>query len=79
MEDYLITCQVNFVDTESGEVIFQSQFSKPLSVFSSDSVDILRYVQSFYRGVRQRKHVALTMTIVSDGEFPKVVQQNIVF
>ena len=79
MEDYLITCQVNFVDTETGEVIFQSQFSKPLSVFSSDSSNILKYILSFYRGVRQRKHVALTLTIASDREIPQVLQSQIVF
>ena len=36
MEDFLITLQVSFVDTETGEVIFTSQFSKPLSIFGSD-------------------------------------------
>ena len=79
MEDYLITCQANFVDTETGEVIFQTQFSKPLSVFTSDSSNILKYMQSFYRGVRQRKHVALTLTVASDREIPQVVQSQIVF
>lgn len=79
MEDYLITCQANFVDTETGEVIFQTQFSKPLSVFSSDSSNILKYIHSFYRGVRQRKHVALSFTIASDREIPQVVQSQIAF
>ena len=79
MEDYLIMCQANFVDTETGEVIFQTQFSKPLSVFTSDSSNILKYMQSFYRGVRQRKHVALTLTVASDREIPQVVQSQIVF
>ena len=79
MEDYLITCQANFVDTETGEVIFNSQFSKPLSVFSSDSSNILKYISSFYRGVRQRKHVALSLTFASDREIPSVVQSQIAF
>ena len=79
MEDYLITCHANFVDTESGEVIFQTQFSKPLSVFSSDSSNILKYIYSFYRGVRQRKHVALSLTLACDREIPQVVQSQIVF
>ena len=79
MEDYLITCQVNFVDTQTGEVIFQSQFSKPLSVFSSDASNILKYISSFYRGVRQRKHVALSLTVASDREIPQVVQSQIAF
>ena len=79
MEDYLITCQANFVDTDTGEVIFQTQFSKPLSVFTSDSSNILKYMQSFYRGVRQRKHVALTLTLVCDREIPQVVQSQIAF
>lgn len=79
MEDYLIACKVNFVDTETGEVIFETQFSKPLSVFSSDSSNILKYIYSFYRGVRQRKHVALSFTIVCDREIPKVVQSQIAF
>lgn len=79
MEDYLITCQVNFVDTKTGEIIFQTQFSKPLSVFSFDSSNILKYIISFYRGVRQRKHVALSFTLASDREIPNVVQSQIVF
>lgn len=79
MEDFLITCQVNFVDTETGEVIFNSQFSKPLSVFSSDSSNIQKYILSFYRGVRQRKHVALSLTIACDREIPQVVQSHIAF
>ena len=79
MEDYLITCQTNFVDTETGEVIFQSHFSKPLSVFSSDSSNILKYIHSFYRGVRQRKHVALSFTLACDREISQVVQSQIAF
>lgn len=77
MEDYLITIQANFVDTETGEVIFWTQFSKPLSVFLD--FDVIKYVDSFKRGVRQRKHIALTLTVVSDREIPKVVQQQICF
>ena len=56
MEDYLITCQTNFVDTETGEVIFQTQFSKPLSVFTSDSSNILKYINSFYRAYADGHH-----------------------
>ena len=74
MEDFLITCQANFVDTETGEVIFQTQFSKPLSVFSSDSSNILKYINSFYRGVRHRKHVALSFILACDREIPQIVQ-----
>ena len=77
MEDFLITCQASFVDTETGEVIFQTQFSKPLSCFLN--TDILRYIDSFKRGVCQRKHAALTLTVVSDREIPKVVEQQICF
>lgn len=79
MEDFLITCQTNFVDTETGEVIFQNQFSKPLSVFTSDTSNILKYIHSFYRGVRQRKHVAISITLACDREIPQVVQSQIAF
>lgn len=79
MEDFLITLQVSFVDTETGEVIFTSQFSKPLSIFGSDVTNYCKYFESFFRGVRQRKHVALTLTIFNDREIPLPVQQNIVF
>lgn len=79
MEDFLITCQTNFVDTETGEVIFQTQFSKPLSVFTSDTSNILKYIHSFYRGVRQRKHVAISITLACDREIPQVVQSQIAF
>lgn len=79
MEDFLITLQVNFVDTSTGEVLFSSQFSKPLSIFGSDVSNYCKYFDSFFRGVRQRKHVALTLTIVNDREIPKVLEQNICF
>lgn len=79
MEDFLITLQVSFVDTETGEVIFTSQFSKPLSVFGSDVTNYCKYFDSFFRGVRMKKHVALTLTIVNDREISVPVQQNIVF
>ena len=79
MEDFLITLQVSFVDTESGEIIFTSQFSKPLSIFGSDVSNYCKYFDSFFRGVRQRKKVALTLTIANDREIPVPIQQNIPF
>lgn len=79
MEDFLITLQVSFVDTETGEVIFTSQFSKPLSIFGSDVTNYCKYFDSFFRGVRQRKKVALTLTIVNDREITKSVEQYICF
>lgn len=79
MEDFLITLQVSFVDTQTGEVFFTSQFSKPLSVFGKDVTNYCKYFDSFFRGVRQRKHVAMNLTIVNDREIPQVVESNICF
>ena len=79
MEDFLITLQVSFVDTETGEILFGCQFSKPLSVFSSDVTNFTKYFYSFFRGVRMRKKVALTITIVNDREIPQFVEGNLVF
>ena len=79
MEDFLITLQVSFVDTETGEILFRSQFSKPLSIFGSDVTNYCKYFDSFFRGVRMRKKVALTLTIVNDGEILQSVEGNLVF
>lgn len=79
MEDYLITTQVNFINTQTGEVIFNSQFSKPLSVLVQSDDNFMKYFRSFIRGVRQCKHCALTITVANDRETPKVVEQSIVF
>ena len=75
-EDYEDTVKV---DTETGESLFGCQFSKPLSVFSSDVTNFTKYFYSFFRGVRMRKKVALTITIVNDREIPQFVEGNLVF
>ena len=79
MEDFLITLQVSFVDTQTGEILFRSQFSNPLSIFGSDVTNYCKYFDSFFRGVRMRKHVALSLTIVNDREIPQSVEGNLVF
>lgn len=79
MEDFLITLQVSFVDTQTGEILFTSQFSKPLSIFGSDVTNYCKYFDFFFRGVRLRKHVAMNLTIVNDREIPQVVDSNLCF
>lgn len=74
MEDYLITLHVSFVDTDTGEVLANSHFSKPLSVFGSDVSNYCRYFDSFFRGVRQGKSVAMSLLISLDRDLPDVKQ-----
>lgn len=74
MEDYLITLHVDFVDTETGEVFANSHFSRPLSVFSSDVSNYCKYFDSFFRGVRQGKSVAMSLLISFDRDLPVVKQ-----
>lgn len=72
MEDYLLTLSGSFVDTDSGEVLSNFQFHKPLSLFTDE--DYKRYFDSFFRGVRQNRKVALYLHLVNDRELPKVEQ-----
>ena len=53
MEDYLITFSVSFADSETGEVLANSLFKKPLSMLTDE--DITKYFHSFLRGIRLDK------------------------
>lgn len=77
MEDYLLTFSINMVDSSTGEVLFNSQFSKPLSVFTN--YDIIRYVDSFQRGLRQGKNVAISFIISKDRDLKRDVKQTELF
>ena len=75
MEDYLLTLSGSFVDTDSGEVLSNFQFHKPLSLFNVD--DYKRYFDSFIRGVRHGRKVALYLHLVNDRELPKFEQKEL--
>lgn len=74
MEDYLITLTGSFVDTETGEVLSNFQFSKPLSLFHDC---YQKYFDCFERGVRQGRKVTLHIDVINDRELPKVKQTTI--
>lgn len=69
MEDVLLTVSWSFADTDSGEVLANSIFHKPLSLLSND--DIIRCVDSFRCGVRSGNKVAFYLTIQKDRDLPK--------
>lgn len=75
MEDYLITVSGCFVDTESGEVLSNFKFSKPLSSFLY--IDVTKYYDSFVRGVRLGRNVAMSFNICRDRDLPKYQQKKI--
>lgn len=76
MEDYLITLDVSFADTETGEVLAKSKFSKPLSVLGSDVSNYCKYFDAFFRGVRSGRKVAMSILVSLDRDLPEVRQLN---
>ena len=77
MEDYLITFNVSFVDTETGEIFAKSVFSKPLSVLGSDITNYCKYFDSFFRGVRSGRKIALSLVASLDRDLHEVKQLSI--
>lgn len=77
MEDFLLTLTTSFVDTDSGEVLTNGQFSKPLSQMTDE--DWLRYFHSFKRGIHQGRKVALYVLLSLDRALPEVKQSRLVF
>lgn len=67
MEDKVIKTSFAFVDTDSGEVFSKGYNRLPLGSFSSDSVK--KYVESFLRGVRLNKPVAIELVLSVDDDF----------
>lgn len=76
MEDFLITLHVSFVDTETGEIFAKSCFSKPLSVLGTDVSNYCKYFDSFFRGVRSGRKIALSILVSLDRDLPQVKQLN---
>lgn len=79
MEDFLITLQCNFVDTETGEVLTSTQFSLPMSIIRNEPLRYTRYFDSFFRGVFSGRKLAMSITLVNDRDLPQVVQSSLCF
>lgn len=74
MEDYLLSVSTSMADSETGEVLYNSLFHKPLSVLSDD--DILKFFHSFQRGVRSGKSVAWYLQVSKERDLPKTPVQT---
>lgn len=77
MEDYLLTIIAELVDSSTGEVLYKSTSSKPLSLLSE--VDYCKYIDSFIRGIRQGKDVAITLSICKDRDIQTSPKQLEIF
>lgn len=72
MEDSLIKIQAVFVDSSTGEIIAQSSFER--TIFLLKHEDVTRYVDSFLRGLRQNKSVALNLTLYRSKDVGAIVE-----
>lgn len=77
MEDFLLTLTASFVDTDTGEVLANAQFSKPLSLFTPDNYQ--KYFESALRGIRQGRKISLYVLFTLDRNLPKVKEQTFSF
>lgn len=77
MEDFLFTIEPTFCNSETGEIIWKTKFSKPLSVLEDE--DLNKYFHAFIRAIRAGNKVALTLSVARDRDLPKVVEQKICF
>lgn len=72
MEDFLFSVSADFIDTSTGEIFSHCGFKKPLSQLSDE--DILKYFRCLLRGTRQKRNIALNISICKDSDLPEVKQ-----
>lgn len=75
MEDSLIKIQADFVDSTTGVVFAHSSFERTISLLTHD--DVTRYVDSFLRGLRQNKSVALTLTLYRSKDVDVIIEPSL--
>ena len=75
MEDSLIKLQADFVDATTGVVVAHCSCERTISLLKHE--DVTKYVDSFLRGLRQNKSIALNLTLFRSKDVDVILEPSL--
>ena len=75
MEDSLVKLQADFVDSTTGVIIAHCSFERTISLLKHE--DVTKYVDSFLRGLRQNKSIALNLTLYRSKDVDVILEPSL--